>query len=376
MIIDRYIVREILYTLLAVIAVLLIIFISNRFIRYLAEVSGGAIDASVLFTIVGLKTLSALVIILPLGLFMAVLLAFSRLYKDSEMTALNACGVTMARIYRPVLLFAAAVAIVVALISFRAAPWAEERSYQIRDAQQARTALSGAAPGRFTQFSGAKGVFYFQRFAADGETMTGVFARQQRDEGDIVLVADRGYARTGADGQQYLVFEHGHRYEGTPGAADFRIIEFREHTVRLEQREVRASSRKQRALPTSALLASNRAVDAAELQWRISMPLSVLVLALLAVPLSRTNPRQGKYAKLFVAVLVYLFYNNMMGMANTWTGRGVLPPAIGIWWVHLLMLAGVWVLLARQYGLSWTLSRMRMNRATLGVDRGGDMSAG
>ena len=297
MIIDRYIVREILYTLLAVLAVLLIIFISNRFIRYLAEVSGGAIDASVLFTIVGLKTLSALVIILPLGLFMAVLLAFSRLYKDSEMTALNACGVTMARIYRPVLLFAAAVAIVVALISFRAAPWAEERSYQIRDAQQARTALSGAAPGRFTQFSGAKGVFYFQRFAADGETMTGVFARQQRDEGDIVLVADRGYARTGADGQQYLVFEHGHRYEGTPGAADFRIIEFREHTVRLEQREVRASSRKQRAADVSCW-PRTRAVDAAELQWRISMPLSGAGAGPACGAAQPYQSAPGKYAKL------------------------------------------------------------------------------
>lgn len=272
LIIDRYIIREIIYTLLAVLAVLLIIFVSNRFIRYLAEVSGGAIDASVLFAIVGLKTLSALVIILPLGLFMAVLLAFSRLYKDSEMTALNACGVTMARIYRPVLLLSAVIAAVVAVIAFYAAPWAEERGYQIRDAQQARTALSGAAPGRFAQFSGGKGVFYFQRFAADGETMSGVFARQQRDDGDIVLVADRGYARAGEDGQQYLVFEDGHRYEGEPGSADFRLIEFREHTVRLEQREVRASSRKQRALPTATLLASDKVIHVAELQCHFLSP--------------------------------------------------------------------------------------------------------
>lgn len=360
MIIDRYIAREILLTLLAVLAVLLVIFVSNRFIRYLAEVSGGAIDAGAVLAIVGLKTLGAMVIILPLGLFMAVLLAFSRLYKDSEMTALTACGVTVARIYRPVLALALAVAAAVAAVSFYAAPWAEERSYQIRDAQQMRAVLAGVAPGRFAQFGGSKEVFYFQRLSRDGQTMYGVFARQRRGGEETVLSAERGYSRFDDAGRQYLVFENGFRYEGTPGAADFRIIEFREHSLRMEQREVRPAFRKQRALTTAALLASDETVDVAELQWRISMPLSVLVLALLAVPLSRTSPRQGKYAKLFIAVLVYLLYNNLMGLASTWVGRGILPPLVGIWWVHLLMLAGVWALFARQYGLSWTLSRMRV----------------
>ena len=365
MIVDRYITREILLTLLAVLGVLLIIFISNRFIRYLAEVSGGAMDAGAVLAFVGLKTLGAMVIILPLGLFMAVLLAFSRLYKDSEMTALNACGVSVSRIYRPVLVFSLAVAAVVAFISFYAAPWAEERSYQIRDAQQARAVLAGVAPGRFTQFSGSRGAFYFQSLSPDGETMHGVFARQKREGVETILSAERGYSRFDDAGNQYLVFENGFRYEGRPGAADFRIVEFREHSLRMEQREIRPTFRKQRALPTTALLASDEAVDVAELQWRISMPLSVLVLALLAVPLSRTNPRQGKYAKLFVAILVYLLYNNLMGVASTWVGRGALPPLVGIWWVHLLMLGGVWALFAQQYGLSWTLSRMRL----AGADR-------
>lgn len=360
LILDRYIAREILSTLLAVLAVLLIIFVSNRFIRYLAEVSGGSIEAGAVLAVLGLKTLGAMVIILPIGLFMAVLLAFSRLYKDSEMTALYAGGVSVARIYRPVLVIALLVAATVAWIAFRAAPWAEERSYQIRDAQQAEALITSAAPGRFTLFGGSRGVFYFRSLSPDGQTMYDVFARQRRDGNqEVVLSAERAYVRSDDAGGQYLVFEDGHRYEGRAGARDFRVVTFREHSMRLEPREIRPAARKQRALPTSALIAGGKPADIAELQWRLSMPLSVLVLSLLAVPLSRTNPRQGKYAKLFVAVLVYLAYNNLMGIANTWVAKGVLPPSIGMWWVHGLMLTGAWLLFVRQYGLAWTLARMR-----------------
>ncbi len=361
MIIDRYIIREILFTLLAVIAILLVIFVSNRFVRYMAELSGGAVDGSVLLAVVGLKTLGAMVIILPLALFMAVLLAFSRLYKDLEMTALMAAGVSTRRIYRPVLLLAGGIAAVVAAISFWLAPWAEERSYQLRDEQQARAEIASAAPGRFVRFSGSQGVFYFRSLERDGGVMREVFVRMRRDGGDeLILSAERASASEDAQGERYMVFENGYRYEGRPGSAEFRIVSFREHSVRMEQPEIRPSQRKQKARPTSSLNAA-AASDVAELQWRISMPLSVLVLALLAVPLSRTNPRQGKYAKLFVAVLVYLLYNNLLGMANSWTARGAVPGVIGMWWVHLLMLTGAWLLFVRQYGLSWVLSQMRLS---------------
>lgn len=357
-ILDRYIVREILFTLLAVVAVLLVIFISNRFIRYVAELSGGAVDAGALLMVVGLKTLGAMVIILPLALFMAVLLAFSRLYKDSEMTALSAGGVSIVRIYRPVLTLSAAVALLVAVISFWLGPWAEERSYQLRDDQQAQAEIASAAPGRFVRFSGSQGVFYFRNLSRDGEVMHEVFVRLRREGGgELVLTAERASAGEDARGERYMVFENGHRYEGRPGNADFRIVSFREHSVRMERPEVRPAQRKQKARPSTELNLDD-AADIAKLQWRISMPLSVLVLALLAVPLSRTNPRQGKYAKLFIAVLVYLLYNNLLGMANAWTARGAIPAAIGVWWVHLLMLLGIWLLFVRQYGLAWTLSRM------------------
>lgn len=357
MVIDRYILRETLYTLVAVLLILLVIFISNRFVRYLADVGTGGVSGQAVLTVLGLKTLSALVIILPLGLFIAVLLAFSRLYKDSEMIALAACGISIRRIYRSVIGLALLVAIIVALISFVLAPWAEEQSYRLRDEQQANAMLSSAAPGRFVSLGGMKGTVYFQRVSRDG-VMHQIFAQQQTHSGPVLLTAARGYVRTDDDGRQTIIFEKGYRYEGVPGSSNFRLIKFDEHTLRLDRQTVNPTFRKQRALPTAKLIASREPADIAELQWRASMPLSVLVLSLLAVPISRTSPRQGKYARLFVAVLIYLTYNNLLAVANGWVTRGLLPPWMGMWWVHLVMLFGIWLLFVRQYGFRWVFASL------------------
>lgn len=363
MVIDRYILREILHTLLVVLFVLIVIFLSNRLVRFLADASVGNLVNEMVLTLLGLKALGGLVIILPLGLFMAILLGLSRLYKDSEMVALTACGVSVRRIYRSVLALALAVTAVVAAISFYVAPWAEELSYRMRDAQDSQLMLSGAGAGRFAEPAGAEGVLYFERASADGSLMYDVFIQQHRREGEVVLSAQRGRRWTDETGAQYLVLMDGYRYEGMPGDAAFRITRFEEHAVRIEARAAAPTLRKQRARPTSELIGAENTVAIAELQWRISMPLSVMILSLLAVPLSRANPRQGKYSRLFVAVLVYLIYSNLLGVSNSWVARGRLAPEIGMWWVHAALLLSTWGLFVRQYGLRWMLHSMLGGRA-------------
>lgn len=358
MVIDRYILREILTTLLVVLFVLLVVFLSNRLVRFLADASVGDLANELVLTLLGMKTLSSLVIILPLGLFMAILLGLSRLYKDSEMVALTACGVSVRRLYRSVIVLALAVAAAVAAVSFYGAPWAEEESYRLRDAQESRSLLSGAGAGRFAEPAGGDGVLYFERLSTDGGLMHDVFIQQRGRTGEVVLSARSGRRWQDAAGAQYLLLIDGYRYEGEPGAGAFRITRFEQHAVRIEARDIVPALRKQRARPTRELIGAADAEAVAELQWRISMPLSVLCLALLAVPLSRTSPRQGKYAKLFVAVLIYLIYSNLLGVSNTWVARGRLAPEAGMWWVHLVMLLGTWGLFVRQYGLRWVLRSM------------------
>jgi lipopolysaccharide export system permease protein len=353
-IIDRYIIREIFATLVAVTAVLLVIFLSNRYVQFLADASGGDLSARLVLKMLALKTLSVTVIILPMALFLAVLIGIGRLYKDSEMTAMAACGVSVRRVYRGVLTLALVVAAAVAAVSFYAAPWAEEQSYRIRDSERAHTELAGISPGRFTEGGAAHIVLYVESISEDGGRLRNVFVQQQGPGSQTILSAHSGFPYSDPDTHdQFLVLVDGYRYEGTPGSADFHVVTFREHAVRVDDEAVRPAYRKQRARATIDLLGSGDRNDIAELQWRLSMPVSVVLLCLLAVPLGRTSPRQGKYGKLFAAVLAYLIYSNLLGIANTWVARGVVPPLVGMWWVHALLVIAVVVLWTRQFGARW-----------------------
>ena len=375
-IISRYILKEVLLTLVAVVTVLLLIFLSNRFVYYLADASTGALSSDVILTILMLKTLDALVIMLPLALFLSVLIAFSRLYKDSEMVAMLACGVSIGRIYKTVFLLAVLVAMIVSLITFYVAPWATEQTYRIQDREKAAATMMGIASGRFTAPSSAEGVFYAEYISDDQAELRDVFIHSERDGQQVILSAATAhhFIKEGSGGR-YLELQDGYRYEGRPGSSDFTITKFKTHAIRIQEREVVRSSRKHKAYPTRELLDPEirrqfakehhldfeklRRYDEAELHWRLAMPLSTILLALLAVPLSRTNPRQGRYAKLFVASLVYFIYSNLMGVGRTWIEREVMVQAAGLWWTHGCVLLLTAILLYKQYGVGWLNSKSR-----------------
>jgi len=339
--------------------VLLLIFISNRFIGYLADASAGDLSSEVILRLLTLKTLGSMVIILPLALFLSILLAFSRLYKDNEMVAMAACGVSVRKIYGTVSIFSLFIALIVAITSFYLAPWAEEQSYRIQDVEKSSTEFGGIIPGRFTETGNAEGVFYTSEFSNSRSNMQDVFIQTERAGQQVILSSKSAHQIVDQKtGDRFIVLVDGYRYEGIPGSPDFKIINYGQHAMRIEEQEIVQSYRKHRARATASLISSDDSRDIAELQWRVSMPLSVVLLALLAVPLSRTTPRQGRYAKLFVAIMIYVIYNNLLGIGNTWVEDGKVSELVGMWWVHLLLLSGVWMLLVNQYGLIWILKAM------------------
>lgn len=352
MIIERYLLKDILYTLLAVTLVLTVIYLGNRFIDFLADAAVGGIPSDVILTLLFLKSIGATVVVLPMALYLSILFVFGRLYKDSEMTALMACGVSMGRVVRTVLFFTLVFAAVVALLSLYIKPWAEEQSYTILDRIEASSELTGISAGRFNESSHIDGVFYVEEIAADMENMRNIFVRYSREGVQTLVTAKRAHQRIDEQtGDRYLVLEDGHRYEGAPGEANFKIIEFEQHAVLIRPREVVPAERKRWAYSTTQLLSSSDLRDTAELQWRLSMPLAAIVLAMLAVALSRTSPRQGRFAKLFTAILVYIIYSNLLAVAQNWLERGMLPWWLGLWWVHLIFILMVLVLFARHYGI-------------------------
>lgn len=352
MIIERYLLKEVGYTLLAVTLVLTVIYLGNRFIIFLTNAAMGGVPLHTILTLLLLKSLGAMMVVLPMALYLAVLFVFGRLYKDSEMTALLACGVGMGRVMRAVLALSLLFAAGVAFISLYLKPWAEEQSYEILDRIEASSQVTGITAGRFNEAANGDGVFYAEQISPSLKDMRNVFVEYTRQGVPVVLTSDRAHQVVDkTTGDRYIVLVDGRRYEGDPGAGNFKIIQFKEHAVLIRPQPVVPAERKRWAVSTQQLWGSSDVGDAAEIQWRLSMPLTAVVLAMLGVALSRTTPRQGRFGKLFNAILVYIIYSNLLAVARTWLERGLVPEWVGLWWVHLLFIGGVLVLFARHYGI-------------------------
>ncbi|AHK78761.1 permease [Ectothiorhodospira haloalkaliphila] len=360
-VLDRYLIREMLLTQMAVILVLLLIILGGMLARLLGEVAEGRIPADVLPVILALGSFRALILLLPVSLFLAVMLTLGRLYKDSEMAALKACGVGYGRLFVTVMAITLPLSALLAVLSLYVGPWTTLQVDEIRAETAQRSDLMGITPGRFLQAGSVGGtVFFVESFSDDREVMHNVFIQRRQGEDTEVVVARSAEQQVDpGSGQRFLVLRDGHRYEGSPGDADFRIIQFATHGVRMpDPRAVTVRSRTDN-VPTADLWGSDRLEHRAELQWRLAAPLSMLLLAVLALPLSYTSPRQGRFAKLAAGVGIYVVYAQMQMVSKDWFADGDTPAWLGMWWVHLGLVVLALVLLWRQYGSFWILRGWR-----------------
>lgn len=355
---DRYFARQVLQSFLGVTVVLLLIFVSNRLVRYLASAAAGELPADAIVLLIGLKAITYLILLLPLGLYLAVLLVLGRMYRDNEMAALAACGVGVGRLYLPVMGIGVPLALAVGWLSLYGVPWTAQAEQHVLERAERNLEVTGVRAGRFREGNGGSYVVYAEDIAEDRESMRNVFIRVQRQTRQALLSAERAELHEAPDGERYLMLLDGYRYEGAPGAAAFRMIRFERHGMRLERPASRSRAIKRSARPSSELWASEAPGDAAELQWRLAIPLSVLVLGTLALPVGRSRPRQGRYGRLFTAILLYIGYVNLLAVAQEWTENGVISPLLGLWWVHGLMLAVAAALLVRQLGVGWLTGRL------------------
>ncbi len=337
---------------LAVTLVLVTVLLTNRLARFLADAASGEIAGDVVFTLLGLKALGYLGLVLPASFFLGLVLAFGRLYRDNEMAAMIACGAGPRTFYRSLFLLAVPLAVLVGYISLFVGPWANALGEQIEAEASQSVGFAGLRPGRFMTSDDGDGMFYIQGMS-EGQRLEGVVIQAERDEGLTLVSAARARQQVDTEtGERFLVLYDGVRYDGVPGEFGWRMMRFEEHGVRLPERGSAAVARiRSDAMPTEALLAAGRAEDWAELQWRVSMPIMTLLLTFMALPLSRSAPREGRYGKLLAAVLIYVAYSNFLSVSMEWMGDGALSPLIGLWWVHLAVAAGAAALLMRHHGV-------------------------
>jgi len=348
-ILDRYIFREISMTWLGVTLVLLLILLTNQFARVLGDVAKGKLPKDAAFDVIGLSAAQYLTVLVPIGLFLSVMLALGRLYRDSEMPAMMACRVGPSGIYRPLMWLLVPLALGVAWLSIFGAPKALAAVERIGAEARREADLASIEPGRFTVFGPEQAVLYGERVTSEG-VLEKVFMQRQVDGGSIqVVVAERGEQRESDDEDtRLLVLHNGRRYEGIPGTSQFRVVEFAEHGIPYRLPSLSTSDPRPRAMSFARLLQSRELEHIAETQWRIGIPLSTVILALVAVPLSRSRPRAGRYGRLAVGMLVFIIYLNMLSAAKAWIEQATIPPWLGLWWVHGCVLLFALLLLAFQ----------------------------
>jgi lipopolysaccharide export system permease protein len=337
--VQRYVLREVVQTWLAVTGVLVAILVSNQLSRVLGQAAENQYGRGVVLDLIALGAIMNLSVIVPVGLLLAVVLTLGRMYHDSEMAALQACGFGPVRLLTPLLCFAAVIALGLAWLVFFQVPRADGQAQLLRQSALKEAQFGQLDAGRFRSFSGGDAVFYAERVDQDGVLHNVFVQRESAGKIEVALADTATYSKGSADGVHLVTLFNGRRYEGVPGRNDFREIEFREHGIPISTPTDAARTTDPDTKPTGELLGSAAASDIAQLQFRSSTPLMALVLTLVAVPLSRLRPRQGRYARVGFAIVLFFVYSNLLSAAKVWLEKGDIPPVIGVWWVHLLALA-------------------------------------
>ncbi|MCM0612461.1 LPS export ABC transporter permease LptF [Marinobacter sediminum] len=359
-IIFRYLIRQVMISMVAVSGILLLVFMSGRFIRYLDSAAEGSISADVLLSIMAYRFPGFLELILPLGLFIGILLAYGRMYLESEMTVLSACGISNGQLLQKTLLGSIPVMVIVAAMSLYISPWGMKQVEQILNEQRQATEFEMLVPGRFQSFGSGNRVTYTEALSDDKRELRGVFIAEYGKSGEGVTIMN---ARSGSQfvdeetGSRFLVLKDGGRFDGIAGELDYDTTAFEAYGLKIRSGEEREKEL-EKGVSTGYLWQSDNLEDRALLHWRLSLPLIVPIVTLLAVRLSRVNPRQGRFFHLLPAMLVYITYLGLLIVARDAMADGKVPEWIGMLWVHgLFLMLGGWL----QFGPPW-LHRRRLMR--------------
>jgi lipopolysaccharide export system permease protein len=335
----RALMQEFTRTGAAVFAVLLAITLTTQFIRFLGQAAKGKIDADQVFAVLGFASVRYLAILLSLTLFISVLTALTRSYRDSEMIVWFSAGASLTAWVRPVLTFAAPIVCAIAALSLFISPWASAEGEQWKQRMESRDDWALVAPGVFRESRQSNRVFFVEDVWPEEGVISNIFVHTLKDGKIGITVARRGTIEVAENGDRFLVLHDGRRYDGPEGSARYQTVNFESYALRIEPNEVQQFLPSTKASSTWTLLASNKPADRAELWWRLSLPLSALVLALLAIPLSFVNPRAGRSVNLVLALLIYMTYSNFLSVAQAWGAQGKIGAAVGLIGVHAVMLA-------------------------------------
>ena len=336
MIIIRYLVRETLKSQLAILFILLLIFFCQKLVRILGAAVDGEIPTNLVLTLLGLGVPEMAQLILPLSLFLAILMTLGKLYTDSEITVMHACGLGKSVLVKAAMVLMLLTSVVAAVNVIWLGPWSSRYQDEVTQNAKANPGAAALAAGQFQSSSDGSSVLFIEN--VKGNQFGNVFLAQLRAKGNArpsVVLADSGHMEQHKDGSQVVTLDKGTRFEGTAMLRDFRITDFTNYQARVGYKEATLDPNDAEQSDLTTLLSNDTPAFRSELHWRFTLIFSVLVMALMVVPLSVVNPRQGRVLSMLPAMLLYLIFFLLQSSLKSNAAKGRLDPAIWMWVVNI-----------------------------------------
>ncbi|MEJ6659999.1 MAG: LPS export ABC transporter permease LptF [Candidatus Thioglobus sp.] len=357
-ILAKYLIRNVLIITAAVFIVLGLVIFGNQLVSVIKESLEKGIPIADLLPLVGFKMIRDVPLILSLSLFLAIILAISKSYKDSEAVVMNSLGIGDKHLMvfiQPVVIV---IFIFILFLTTIAVPWSKQQRSMIMDRSENSSKFSFIKEGEFQEFKDGDIVFYASKVKnIDGEStqdMEEIFIYTLADNQPIITLAAQAQKYTDINTKSvYLRLKDGTRYHGFPSEMNKKILNFDQYDLQIINGEKRQSTNietKTESKPTLDIIFSSDTREIAEWQWRLSQPISVLILSIFAILLGKTSPRGGKNLGVLAGVIVFIIYNNALLIAKSSLERGDTLPIIGLWWVHLLVLLIIFVFYAYRHG--------------------------
>jgi lipopolysaccharide export system permease protein len=354
-ILDRYFLRELAQTVAATVVVLLVIVAGSAFAKVLQQVANGSFPASVMFQVLGLRTLDGLTNMLPLASFIGVLMGLGRMYRESEMHVLASSGMGPRGLLKPVLILGAVLVTITAVVSLWLGPWAVSTSDTMVAAANRSVIAAGLDAGRFTELPGKGGIIFVDALSRDGSKLGRTFVATQRSSKDghqhlkVVSAATGELYQESDGGGRFIAFHNGWQYDIPLGADNWRQMQYQRNDTSLSSVQADDDDDPTHAEDSWTLARSSDPDARAELAWRANAPPLTLVLLLLALPLSRQSPREPKYGRLLLAVVAFYLYYLLLALGRAQIGKGHWHNEVPLWALHLLVLALALWMLWKQY---------------------------
>ncbi|PJG86596.1 LPS export ABC transporter permease LptF [Conservatibacter flavescens] len=348
MILTKYLIKEIFKSQIAILFILLLIFFCQQLVRVLGSAANGNVPADLVLSLLGLGMPTMAQLMLPLSLFIAVLLTLGRLYAESEITVMRACGVGQRILVRVVLLLSLLTAGVAAYNALWLSPWAIQHQVQIVEDAKANPRMAALSAGQFMSSGNGDFVLFINNI--ESNQINDIYLFQMKERGNTkpsVVVAEKGELTSLPNGDQILNLENSRRIEGSAALPDFRITDFESYQAYLGHQDTTANSNDTDLLDLYTLINSDSPEIKAELHWRLALILAVPIMALLAVPLSKVNPRQGRFAKILPALLLYLIYFLLQSSLKSAGTAGkldvtLLMPCVSLFFFVLAIVLNSW----------------------------------